>query len=205
MNVTPKNSFRLAVTAGIVALFSSSSALGQGCVIARGGGACLLMHERDSGLLPAKHWQAGVAMRWFESHRHFAGAVEQTHRDRDGTEVLNNSWFYDASLTYAWTERLNVALTLPFVHHDRSSLYEHLGNASGKRFTTRAAGLGDVRLSASYWLFNPTDSRKGNLAVSFGFKAPTGDFEARDTFIRSTGPQERFVDSSIHPGDGGWG
>ncbi|HYP16360.1 MAG TPA: hypothetical protein VEQ65_04040, partial [Opitutus sp.] len=86
-----------------------------------------------------------------------------------------------------------------------SSLYEHLGNASGQRFHTQSGGLGDVRVSASYWLFNPEAHHRGNLSIGIGFKAPTGDFKATDTFIRPTGPMIRYVDSSIQPGDGGWG
>lgn len=181
-----------------------SSVFAQGCVIARGGGACGMVMD-GSGYLQPKHWQTSMAFRWFQSHRHFAGAVEQTQRDTGGTEVINDSYFYDFSATYAWSDRLNVSFTVPYVYHDRSSLYEHLGNNSGKRFSTQASGLGDVRLSASYWLFNPNDSHNGNFSVGFGFKAPTGDYKATDTFIRASGPQERFVDSSIQPGDGGWG
>jgi hypothetical protein len=181
-----------------------SLAFGQGCVIARGGGACAMPMDESAFTTPSR-WQASMAFRWFQSHRHFAGAVEQTHRDTGGTEVINDSYFYDFSATYAWSKRVNVSFTVPYVYHDRSSLYEHLGNNSGRRFSTQASGLGDVRLSASYWLFNPNDSHKGNFSVGLGFKAPTGDYKAKDTFIRSSGPQERFVDSSIQPGDGGWG
>jgi hypothetical protein len=142
----------------------------------------------------------------FKSHRHFAGDVEQTHRERDGTEVVNHSKFVDFTATYAWSDRLSTSLTVPYVHHDRSSLYEHLGNTSGQRFSTQASGLADMSVRASYWLFDPrSDQNKGNLAFGFGMKAPTGDYKVRDTFIRSAGPQERYVDSSIQPGDGGWG
>ncbi|HYC70278.1 MAG TPA: hypothetical protein VEB66_03665 [Opitutaceae bacterium] len=174
----------------------------QGCVIARGGGGACRM---DAGLLPAKHWQVSLAYRWFESHRHYAGAEEQTHRDTNGTEVINDSHFADFTATYAWSERLSLSLTIPYVHHDRESLYEHLGNNSGRRFTTRSAGLADVRAGASWWILNPADSPNGNLAVGIGLKAPTGDYRARDVFVRPSGPTERFVDSSIQPGDGGWG
>jgi hypothetical protein len=177
--------------------------LAQGCVIARGGGGSC--HMDGAGLLTAKHWQLNVQYRWFESHRHFAGAEEHHHRDTNGTEVINDSHFVDFTATYAWSDRLSFSLTIPYVHHDRESLYEHLGNSSGRRFTTKAMGLADMRAGASWWLFNPADSPNGNLSLGASLKAPTGDYRARDWFTRSAGPQQRFVDSSIQPGDGGWG
>lgn len=195
---------RLAAACGLLALLClPASLLGQGCVIARGGGgACV---AGDSGYLEAGHWQTNVALRWFKSHRHFAGDDEQTQRERDGTEVINDSYFYDFTATYAWTKRLNLSLTLPFVHHDRSSMYEHLGNSSGQRFHTQAQGLADLRGSFAYWIRNPDTARGWNVSFGLGLKAPSGRYTVTDTFIRSTGPQTRFVDSSIQPGDGGWG
>lgn len=177
---------------------------GQGCVIARGGGASAIVD--GSGFLEKGQWQTSFAFRHFRSDRHFVGDVEQPQRKANGTQVINDSYFYDASLTYAWSKRLTTTLTVPFVYHDRSSLYEHLGNNSGQRFHTQAAGLGDVRLSANYWIIDPEKSHsRWNLSVGFGIKAPTGDEMKRDIFMRPAGPQERFVDSSIQPGDGGWG
>lgn len=176
---------------------------GQGCVIARGGGAASIAD--GSGCLEAGHWQINYAFRHFKSHRHFAGDDEQTHRSDQGTEVYNDSYFNDFTATYGWSERLNLSLTIPTVNHDRSSMYEHLGNSSGQRFSTQASGIGDIRLGGSYWVKNPTGDNRGNLAVGFGFKLPTGNAEVQDIFIRSSGPTLRYVDSSIQPGDGGFG
>lgn len=184
-------------------LLLPSSALGQGCVIARGGGGAMITD--GSGYLEKGDWQLSFSLRHFDSHRHFAGDDEQTHRSDQGTEVYNNSWFYDTTLTYAYSKRLNLNLTLPFVNHDRSSMYEHLGNNSGQRFATQASGMADVQLGASYWVIDPEKHSRWNLSVGLGLKLPTGDAEARDIFMRSTGPQERYVDSSIQPGDGGTG
>jgi hypothetical protein len=185
-------------------LLLPSSLFGQGCVIARGGGGAMITDS--SGYLEPKDWNVNVAYRWFESDRHFVGGQEQKHRQANGTQVINNSHFYDVSATYAWSKRLNTTLTFPFVSHNRSSLYEHLGNNSGQRFSTQSSGLGDMRLSASYWIINPNaDHQRWNVSFGAGLKAPTGDYKARDIFNRSSGPTERYVDSSIQPGDGGWG
>ena len=208
MTTTHTSRFGASRLAALTALLGLSllpaSLFGQGCVIARGGGNAMIAD--GSGYLEPGQWQITTAYRYFKSHRHFAGNDEQVHRSDLGTEVYNWSNFYDFTATYAWSKRLTMNVTLPYVHHNRSSLYEHLGNNSGKRFVTSAAGIADVRASASYWIFNPNaDDLKGNIAVAFGFKAPTGEYKARDIFTRTAGPTERYVDSSIQPGDGGWG
>jgi hypothetical protein len=198
--------FRLSAFGGllaITALLQPAPLLGQGCVIARGGGAAAITD--GSGYLEPGDWQVTFALRHFDSHRHFAGNDEQTHRSDQGTEVYNNSWFYDTTLTYAWSRRVSLNLTIPFVNHDRSSMYEHLGNTSGQRFNTQASGLADVQVGASTWLLDPGHAKTWNILLGASIKFPTGDAEARDIFIRSAGPQERYVDSSIQPGDGGTG
>jgi hypothetical protein len=204
MQTTQKKLIPLTALTCLLGLLLPSALFGQGCVIARGGGNAMIAD--GSGYLEPGQWQLNTAYRYFKSHRHFAGNDEQHHRSDQGTEVYNWSNFLDLTATYAYSKRLTLALTVPYVHHDRSSMYEHLGNNSGQRFTTSASGLADMRLSGSYWIFNPNeDDLRGNLAVGFGIKAPTGEYKARDTFHRSAGLQERYVDSSIQPGDGGWG
>ncbi len=179
-----------------------SSAFGQGCVIARGGGGAMI--SDSSGFLEPGQWQVTVAHRWFESDRHFIGDDEQKHRKAQGTEVINNSHFLDFTATYAWSKRLNLNLTIPYVKHDRSSKYEHRGNAN-PRYHTQSSGMGDVRVSANYWVLDPEQHHRGNFAIGVGMKAPTGSYTAKDVFMRPNGPTVRYVDSSIQPGDGGWG
>jgi hypothetical protein len=199
-----RKTIKLAIVSGIFAsLLLPASIFGQGCVIARGGGAAAITD--GSGYLEKGDWQITFALRHFDSHRHFAGDDEQTIRSDQGTEVYNNSWFYDTTLTYAWSKRLSLNLTVPFVNHDRSSMYEHLGNGSGQRFSTQSSGIADVQVGASFWVVNPETAKNWNILVGASLKLPTGDAEARDIFMRSTGPQERYVDSSIQPGDGGTG
>ena len=176
---------------------------GQGCVIARGGGGAMVLG--GDGLLEKGDWQVNVAHRWLYSDRHFRGRIEEKHRQEQDTQVINNSHFLDVTITRALSRRLWLNLTLPFTEHDRSSLYEHLGNNSGQRFHTQAGGLGDVRLSGTWWVLDPETHHRGNFSIGIGVKAPTGDFKATDTFIRPSGPMLRYVDSSIQPGDGGWG
>lgn len=193
--------------AGALCVFSlaclPASLSAQGCVIARGGGSCAI--TGSDSIHGPKTWQLDFSHRWFYSDRHFVGKEEQKHRKEQGTQVINNSHFLDMNISYAATDRLSANITVPFVNHDRSSLYEHLGNSSGQRFHTQAAGLGDIQASVNYWVLNPENNRRANFSIGAGMKAPTGEYNAQDIFIRSTGPTRRRVDSSIQPGDGGWG
>src|SRR5690606_4490391 len=66
-------------------------------------------------------------------------------------------------------------------------------------------GLGDLRVIADRWMFDPHTSMNGNIAIGFGLKLPTGKDDATDTVYRATGPVERPLDPSMQPGDGGWG
>ena len=103
-------------------IFTATQAHAQGCVIARGGGGAMI--NDGSGLLEAKHWQLNFAYRHFTSDRHFIGPWEQPQRKAQDTQVINNSHFFDITITYAWTKRLNLNMTIPYVVHDRSSKYE---------------------------------------------------------------------------------
>ncbi len=178
----------------------------QGCVAVRGGGTCPA-HGFMPGeeMVKAGDWQVSLNYRWLHSDRHFVGDVEQTHRQDQGTEVINDSHFFDLGLTYYFTPRWSATLTLPFVYSDRSSLYEHKGNASGERYTTSAGGLGDLRLAGYGWIWNPDEMPRGNVQLGLGMKAPTGDYAVTDIFHRPAGPVLDYVDQSIQPGDGGWG
>ncbi|HAV62714.1 MAG TPA: hypothetical protein DCY13_10145 [Verrucomicrobiales bacterium] len=192
---------RLTTLAGLLAIASvPRHAAAQGCVIARGGGGAMVLG--GDGFLESGDWQLNLAYRYFHSDRHFVGDVEQTHRQEEGSQVDNYSHFIDLTATYAVNRRLWLNLTLPFVSHERSSLYEH---DRTNRHSTYAAGLADLRLTSTFWLLDPETHHRGNFSIGAGVKAPTGDYTAADVFHRPGGPELRYVDSSIQPGDGGWG
>ncbi len=176
----------------------------QGCVAVRGGGFCMLPHKESEN----EPWTVSVGHRWLHSDRHFVGDVEQTQRKALGTEVINDSHFIDIGVSYQITPRVGVTLTLPFVYSDRSSFYEHSGGSpatGAQRGQSEAGGIGDVRLSASTWLWDPSKHPKGNIQLGLGIKLPTGDYKATDTFNTVRGPEEHYVDQSIQPGDGAVG
>jgi hypothetical protein len=157
---------------------------------------------QGNSYLAGGEWQASLAYRWLHSDRHFVGGVERPQRQADGSEVINDIHTFDLSLARAFTPRFSLSLTLPFVQADRSSLYEH---DRTNRHHMQAGGLSDVRLVGTVWLLDPPTHPNGNFALGVGIKAPTGDYEATDYAFRTNGPTLRYVDSSIQPGDGGWG
>ncbi len=186
-------------------LMSGSDGHAQGCVAVRGGGGCSLNHVHD--MLPdieAGKWQVTASYRWLHSFRHFAGDIENTGRIPADTQVINDSHFFDVGVSYQFTPRFSASVFLPFVYSDRSSKYEH-GDAADARHHIQAGGLGDVRVAGYAWVWDPSTMPKGNIQFGLGFKAPTGEYDARDTFRTATGTGEFFVDQSIQPGDGGWG
>ncbi|MBN9689722.1 MAG: transporter [Verrucomicrobia bacterium] len=194
--------FGLGLLAG--ALWESTPAVqAQGCVAIRGTGMChfdQFAQPADADLTRGE-WLASLGFRWFQSDRHFVGDVDQNRKER-GNQVINNSYFWDLGVQYAINPRWSVALTIPFVYSTRSSLYEHPGAG---RHETSAGGLGDIQLTPYVWLWDPAQRPKGNIQIGVGLSAPSGEYDATDTFFTVDGPVTGYVDQSIQPGTGGWG
>ncbi|WP_421873602.1 transporter [Marinoscillum sp.] len=198
-------------------VLSTTLSTGQGCVAIRSGCGA---NVNGGGLLQKNQWQAGTNFRYFHSYKHFRGKHEETYRVEEGSEVINDSFFLDFLISYGISDRWSANLTLPFVYHNRSSMYEHGGNPDpddpntpenefwpGDRHTTSSRGLADIRLGVSYWLFETTSS--SNLSVGLGVKLPSGDYRAQDNFYNQGDANDQTihsgVDQSIQPGDGGLG
>jgi hypothetical protein len=99
---------------------------GQGCIAVRGGGMC---PDALSLVDPQLHVGTGdftvsLGYRWLHSFRHFAGDEETRNaqgqtRVEAGTEVINDSHFFDLGVSYQITPRFSAALVFPFVYSDR--------------------------------------------------------------------------------------
>jgi hypothetical protein len=177
---------------------------------------------QETPYLQCGQWVGTLAYRYFHSFRDFNANGDEVH-----IPLIKNDTYvdlFDVAATYAVTERLNLTLELPFQYGSRTNSAEHDGVHV---HTMRAGGVGDLRLSASFWLLNPekpavqsTISDKGkqvagcvapaqhrdyNISLGLGVKAPTGDDAASDYSFRPTGRELRAVDPAIQPGDGGWG
>ena len=183
----------------------------QGCVAARGMATC-----SGSGIGTTLNLQKGevnllAGYRYFESFRHFRGDHEEPQRVEQGTQVINWSTFVDISANYGITDRIYANAVIPFMIHNRSSMYEHGGNPPsglGQRHSTSSAGLSDIRLGVGYWLFEPLE-HEFNYAIGVGVKLPTGNYDCTDLFYNQGAGKNVDsilpVDQSIQLGDGGVG
>lgn len=185
----------------IFSIYTVSEVSAQGCVAVRHMGMCTVTDS--SSVLQPGQFQITMGYRYLHSFKHFKGTEEQVERVEQHTEVVNKTSSMDITLSYAVNRRLVLNATIPLTFSTRSSLYEH---DRVNRFTTRAYGIGDMRLTATYWIFDPqTKGMKHNLSIGGGIKIPTANEGTTDVFYTANGPQERPVDQSIQPGDGGWG
>lgn len=190
--------FSILLFASLLINITSNRLSAQGCVAIRStGGYCGMQHADSS------KWLLSINNRYFKSFRHFVGTEEQKQRIELGNEVINHSTATDIAVTRKLSSRWSIMLDLPILSNTRSSLYEH---ANVGRYTTRSFGLGDMRIAAYRWLWNPEKLYKGNVQVGVGIKLPTGAYNYQDYF-QLTDSTKRLgpVDQSIQLGDGGTG
>lgn len=192
-----------------VVLTLPSEVNGQGCVAVRNMSGCSLTYDSTSS---ADKFLVSLNYRYFRSYKHFRGDHEEKERVENGTEVINNDNSVIFGFNYFVNRRFSVGISIPFLYIDRSSMYEHYGNApqqnpDRKRFGTHSSGLGDIRVSANYMMMPSHNSR---LSLGLGVKLPTGNYEYKDHFHKrakngSDSLVYQVVDQSIQPGDGGTG
>jgi len=220
----------------ILSLMSCSyfGARAQGCVAVRQMGGINQLSTSGYSLQKGE-FQIGASYRYFHSFRHFVGTDEKAFRqttqggfDEYGNEKGNAVNIYshaiDLNLSYAITDRLQLNVAIPYVHNERSQVLatEKGGKIEldgkmvdqvleGTRYSVYAQGIGDIRISTNYWLFDQKTSTKGNLMVGLGVKLNTGSHSRTDEGIvldPNTGEvitQTLVMDQAIQPGDGGIG
>jgi len=206
----------------LISISNNSNA--QGCVAVRqmGGVTALSCGNTTSSLnsynLPKGDFQVGANYRYFHSWRHFVGREEQPQRqitggghDANGNDRGNAVNIYshaiDFNFSYGLTNRLQLNLTIPWVHNERSQVLRQTAPVVDTfRYSVFAKGLADIRLGANYWVFNPDKATKGNLNIGVGLKLNTGSHHAMDDAPQADGTVKRVVmDQAIQPGDGGIG
>ncbi|WP_276090152.1 hypothetical protein [Pedobacter sp. JY14-1] len=186
----------------------SYGAYSQGCVAIRStGGICVMTEHPDGEMSEQGSWILNLNERYFKSNKHYKGDVYQKERLELGNEVINHQFATDLSLIRVFNSRWSMMVDVPVISNTRSSKYEHGGNAK-ERGSMRSFGLGDIRVAAYRWLFNPATNPKANLQVGLGIKFATGDYDYMDYWTQQ-GPDNtrelRTVDQSIQLGDGGTG
>lgn len=150
--------------------------------------------------LEAHHWQLGAAFRRLYADQWFVGKDLREDLAPFGHPLFLNINSLDLTVAYGVTSRLSLAFTLPFSHGTHSRFY-----ADNARHRVGAAGVGDISLLGTLWVRDPVGHAEGNVAVSLGVKAPTGNNRASDRFYNATDTTWFPVDQSIQLGDGGWG
>lgn len=152
-------------------------------------------------------WQSSFGFRYQFSDKHFVGDDEQEDREEEGSQVKNTLYLFDFGLTYGLDDQTSLSVSLPFQIADRSQLIRDL---APERNVTTARGIGDLVLTARRWMRDLSEPRDWNYQLGFGLKFPTGQPNATDTFkfVNEDGEpdrEQRTVDQSIQPGDGGFG
>ena len=129
----------------------------QGCVAGR----CPvgLVQSRPSGLDISAHpgtgWQASIGYRWLHSDRQYVGSDYQEQVTAANRQFINDLNSVDLGLTYNINPRWSVSLTVPWVENSRSSPIRGGNGTVIGRSEVSAGGIGDIRLSANYWLWDP--------------------------------------------------
>jgi hypothetical protein len=132
-------------------------------------------------------------------------------RERLGNNVRNVQNLLDLRGEYRIDERWSVGASVPWMMGSWAiplPIPLPIGTPGhGPRYSQRTSGLGDVSLTGRAWLFDPACNPDANVQFGLGVEFPTGDDGAKERFPNVAGqrPRLRPVDTSIQPGDGGWG
>ena len=89
----------------------------------------------------------------------FSHDIEQTQRQAEGSQEINDQHFMDLGVSYAFTPRFSTSLTIPFAINDRSQVVRavNIERSIITRFHTQSAGLGDLRFEGNAWLLDPKE------------------------------------------------
>jgi len=185
--------------------------LSQGCVPARliapnaGSVNACVWEGGETPYLQPHQFSASVSYRYLHSFREFHLDEELPFPTDPFLYAETYVHGFDIGFAYQATRRLSLTLDIPVQDGRRTSYYEHDLTTLTEKHTMRASGVGDLRLLANIWIFDPDRHRSGNISLGLGFKLPTGDYNAKDFSYRANGPVLRPVDPAIQPGDGGLG
>jgi hypothetical protein len=137
---------------------------------------------------------------------HYRGTERQRQRETEHTYVVNRQNSMTATIGYQLTPRISLNTGIPFVEASWGIPSPRTGGERA-RANENARGIGDITTLARVAVFAPSMHRTWNVFVGGGVKLPTGNNEASDVFPDANGANNaaRYVDISVHPGDGGWG
>ena len=198
-------SFALSAAAILAVLTGTvSPASAQGCILLRQ--TSPMFGTTGAPDQEVGTWNVTFTGRNSKADHHYNGTTRQIQRETEGTYVVNRQNSFTTTISYQWTRRLSVNVGIPFVEASWGIPSPRAGGPAA-RANENARGIGDITSLARVSLFNPGTAHTWNLQVGGGVKFPTGDNAATDVFPDGSGNNNlrRYVDISVHPGDGGWG
>ena len=186
----------------LLALLLYGIAYSQGCIPVRNlvGFGQFIRPQYDSLQGDPTKWLVNVNTRYYEAYQMFNGSskVQQDPMVRAENKVFIMNFSVSRMFGNGWSYTIDI----PISSSSRTSSLEH---DTTSRHTTRTFGLGDIRITAYKWLFDVTNSHRGNIQLGLGIKLPTGDFRYEDFFHRKGGMVSAPVNQTIQLGDGGTG
>ena len=157
--------------------------------------------ENNSPQLKKNKWQIDVAYRHLHASQWFVGTDVKESAAPFQKPLYINLDSFDITANYGVSDRIVLALTLPFSRGTHSRYYQ-----DGTRHVVESGGLGDLNVISTVWLRNPGQHTAGNMAFGVGVKMPTGDNDVSGALTLASGaPFNIPADQSIQLGDGGWG
>lgn len=148
-------------------------------------------------------WQLNISNRYYKSFRDFRNTIDLETPAQN--EAINKNYSIDFAVTHLLPNGWSLSLAIPILDNSREASAEH-GGINTTRHTTRAFGLGDIRIMAAKWILKPSESLKGNFQMALGLKLPTGDYQVQDYFYRNDTTRVLApVNPGIQLGDGGTG
>ena len=184
---------------------TAADTFAQGCILLRQ--TAPLFGTTGSLDQEAGTWTITFTGRASIANQHYRGTEHQIQRQTEQTYVVNRQNSLTTTIGYQMTPRVSLTAGIPWIEASWGIPSPRTGGPAA-RANENARGLGDVTALARVAMFNPvTSTRSWNIIVGGGVKMPTGNNEATDVFPDGNGNNnaERYVDISVHPGDGGWG
>jgi hypothetical protein len=193
-----------AIVGALLIAAAPREASAQGCILFRENAPLFGPGLSGSYLQPGE-WEVTGSLRGSTADRHYSGDVYQAQRTALGTYVINKQRQLLFNVNHAFTPRFSAAMTVPIIIASWS-IPSPIA-PPGPRGTQHGKGLGDISAMGRFWLFDPVSHANYNVSFGAGLKMPTGTARATDVFPDITGasPEEKAVDQSVQPGDGGWG
>ena len=197
--------FAIAALAAIFVTAAAADAFAQGCILLRQ--TSPLFGTTGSLDQEVGSWTITFSGRSSIADQHYRGEEYQIQRQLEQTYVVNRQNSVTTTVGYQMTPRVSFVAGIPFVEASWGIPSPRAGGPE-TRANENARGFGDITTLARVAMFNPsTSTRSWNVILGGGVKMPTGNNEATDIFPDGNGNNnvERYVDISVHPGDGGWG